>query len=59
MNLGRSVTIKQEIEVAEIFTPFETGNRYSVLDERGTKIFYTYEDESNFISKQIFGLQGL
>jgi len=55
MGLGRNVIIKQELEVAEILTAFETGNRYSILDERGSKILYAYEDESNFIGKQIFG----
>lgn len=39
----------------EILTEFETGNRYSVLDERGEGLLYAYEAKSNFISKQLLG----
>ncbi|MHA1293307.1 MAG: phospholipid scramblase-related protein [Promethearchaeota archaeon] len=55
MVLGNKFIVKQEIEALEIFTGFETGNRYSILDERGNKFLYAYEDESNFISKQFLG----
>jgi len=55
MALGKKFIVKQEVEAVEIFTGFETGNKYSVLDERGNKFLYAYEDESNFISKQILG----
>jgi len=55
MALGNRLIVKQEIEAVEIFTGFETGNRYSVLDEQGRKLLYAYEDESNFIGKQFLG----
>ena len=47
--------VRQEIEAVEVLTGFETGNKYSVLGESGNKILYAYEEESNFIGKQIFG----
>ena len=54
MTLGNKFVVKQEVEAIEIFTDFETGNKYSILDEQGKKVFYAYE-ESSFISKQFFG----
>jgi len=55
MVLGNKFIVKQEVEVVEIFTGFETGNKYSILNETGNKFLYAYEDESNFISKQFLG----
>ena len=55
MELGKKFIVRQEVEAVEIFTGFETGNKYAVLDEKGNKILHAYEDESNFISKQFLG----
>ncbi|MEA3329867.1 MAG: phospholipid scramblase-related protein [Nanoarchaeota archaeon] len=51
--MGKFV-IKQEVEVAEILTGFETRNQYSVNDEQGNKLMHAYE-ESGFFLNQIFG----
>jgi hypothetical protein len=55
LELKNKVIIKQEIELLEIFTGFETGNKYSILDENNKKIAYAYENNTNFIIKQILG----
>ena len=46
--------IRQQIEHIEIFTPFETANRYSVHTSDGAQIMYAYE-ESGAISRQFTG----
>jgi len=50
----QKLIIKQVIEPVEIFTEFETANKYEVLDENKSILYYAYE-ESNFLLKQIFG----
>jgi uncharacterized protein YxjI len=56
MNISQNkLMIKQKVEALEIFTDFETANRYEILDESGNQIlFYAYE-ESNFFLNQILG----
>lgn len=54
MKLPKKVLIKQEVEALELFTGFETNNRYSILNESGVKLLYAYE-ESGFFIKQILG----
>lgn len=48
------LVIRQEIEQMEIFTPFETANRYSVQTSDGGQLMYAYE-ESGSISRQFAG----
>ena len=38
--------IKQEVEVLEVITGFETVNKYTVFDQTGQKIFSAVEDSS-------------
>ncbi len=45
------IFIKQKVEAIEIFTNFETKNRYRIIDESGNDLFFAFE-ESNFISRQ-------
>ncbi len=51
-DLGNKFSIIQELEIVEVFTRFETANKYNVLDESGNKVFYAYEDDTGFIGKQ-------
>ena len=48
------LVIRQQIEQMEIFTPFETANRYSVHTSDGAQFMYAYE-ESGDISRQFAG----
>ena len=48
------LVIRQQIEQMEIFTPFETANRYSVHSSDGAQLMYAYE-ESGDISRQFAG----
>ena len=48
------LVIRQQIEQIEIFTPFETANRYSVHTSDGAQLMYAYE-ESGDISRQFAG----
>lgn len=40
--------VRQEREIVEIFTSFETANRYSVLTPDGTQLLYAYEESGTF-----------
>ena len=44
----------QEKEMVEIFTPFETANRYSIRTPDGAQLLYAYE-ESGTMSRQFMG----
>jgi len=55
MKLPNKVIVKQEIETIEIFTNFETKNKYSINTEDGKQLYYAYEDGSNFFIRQILG----
>ena len=48
------LVIRQQIEQMEIFTPFETANRYSVHTSDGAQLMYAYEESGN-ISRQFAG----
>lgn len=45
------IFVKQKVEMMEVFSSFETKNKYQVLDENGTDLFYAFE-ESNFFLRQ-------
>ena len=45
------LVIRQQVEQLEIFTPFETANRYSVHTSDGAQLMYAYE-ESGGLSRQ-------
>jgi len=46
MELPQKVIIQQEKEMLEIFTGFETRNKYSINSETGEKLWYAYEESS-------------
>ena len=48
------LVIRQQIEQMEIFTPFETANRYSVHTSDGVQLMYAYE-ESGDMTRQFAG----
>ena len=48
------LVIRQQVEQMEIFTPFETANRYSVHTSDGAQLMYAYE-ESGGLSRQFAG----
>ena len=52
MRIPNKIIIKQVVEVVEIFTDFETKNKYSILDETGKELFYA-DEESNILTRQI------
>jgi uncharacterized protein YxjI len=43
--------VQQQVEPLEVFTGFETQNRYSVLTPQGDALLYAYE-ESGFMARQ-------
>ena len=49
-----SLLIRQEVEQLEVFTGFETANRYGVLTPEGSQLMYAYED-SGAITRQFMG----
>ena len=48
----QKLIIKQEVEELEIFTNFETRNKYRILDQNNKDIYYAYE-ESKFLSRNL------
>ncbi|MFO7710559.1 MAG: phospholipid scramblase-related protein [Candidatus Woesearchaeota archaeon] len=54
MHLPSKLVIKQKVEPMEIFTGFETCNRYQILDTDGNERFYAYE-EGSFFARNILG----
>ena len=48
------LVIRQQIEQMEIFTPFETANRYSVHTSDGAQLMHAYE-ESGDMTRQFAG----
>jgi uncharacterized protein YxjI len=46
-----SLIVKQKKEWGEIFTGFETRNRYAVQDETGTDLMYAAEVHTGFLSR--------
>ncbi len=52
MKLPNKLIIKQKVEALEIFTSFETKNRYAVYDESGKELYFAYE-ESKFLGRNV------
>jgi len=52
MAFPQRLVIRQKVEAMEIFTGFETKNRYQVCTEQGQPYLYAYE-EGNFLLRQI------
>jgi len=53
MTLPNKLFVKQQVEAIEIFTQFETANKYKVLNEQGQELLYAYE-EGNVVAMQFF-----
>ena len=49
-----SLTVRQAVEMFQVFTGLETENRYKVLEPNGNEILFAYE-ESGFIGRQLLG----
>ena len=49
-----TLSIRQEVEILQVFTGFETKNRYRVIGPAGNDILFVYE-ESEFIGRQFLG----
>ena len=52
MDMPNKVVVKQEVEMAEVFTGFETKNKYSINTETGEQLLFAYEESNTF--KRIF-----
>ena len=46
----QKLTVRQEVEMLQVFTGFETRNRYRILDPNGQDVLYAYE-ESGTLSR--------
>ena len=51
--------IKQKVETLEIFTGFETKNRYKIIDEFGHDLFYAFEESDFFMRNLLSGMRSL
>ena len=49
-----SLTVRQQVEMLQVFTGLETKNRYKVLGPQGDELLYAYE-ESGFLGRQFLG----
>ena len=49
-----SLTVRQQVEMLQVFTGLETENRYKVLDPEDNDILFAYE-ESGFFGRQFLG----
>ena len=49
-----SLTVRQSVEMLQVFTGLETKNRYKILDPGGNEVLFAYE-ESGFIGRQFLG----
>lgn len=38
--------INQKVEMLEVITGFETNNKYKVLNSRGQKVYFAYEENT-------------
>ena len=47
----QELVVRQEVEPLEVFTGFETSNRYSVMTPQGDTLLYAYE-ESGWLGRQ-------
>ena len=50
----RELVVRQTREMLEVFTGFETANRYRILTPEGQEVMYAYED-SGFLGRQFLG----
>ncbi len=50
----QELVIRQTREMLEIFTGFETANKYRILNAEGEEVMYAYE-ESGMLSRQFMG----
>ena len=50
----RELVVRQSREMLEVFTGFETANRYRILTPEGQEVMYAYED-SGMLSRQFLG----
>ena len=50
----QELVVRQSREMIEVFTEFETANRYKILTPEGEEVLYAYE-ESGMISRQFLG----
>ncbi len=49
-----SLTVRQQVEMLQVFTGLETTNRYRVLDPDGNDLMFAYE-QSGFLGRQFLG----
>ena len=49
-----SLTVRQSVEMLQVFTGLEAKNRYRILDPSGNELLYAYE-ESGFWGRQLLG----
>ncbi|MGM5487480.1 MAG: phospholipid scramblase-related protein [Nanobdellota archaeon] len=54
MDLPDRIIVKQKVEAFEVFTDFETTNRYQIVDMNNNELFYAFE-EGNFFARNILG----
>ena len=54
LSLLDQLLVKAEVSILEVVLPFEAGNKYSILNNQGQKVYYASED-SNFICRQCCG----
>ncbi len=48
--------INQQIENVEIFTNFETRNKYSINTEEGKQVLYAYEEKGHMLARQFLAM---
>ena len=49
-----TLTVRQQVEMLQVFTGLETENRYKILDPNDNEVLYAYE-ESGFMGRQFLG----
>ena len=47
--------VKQQVELLEAFTGFETANRYKVLNSMGQQVFFAAEKNGGCCTRQVCG----
>jgi hypothetical protein len=51
----KKLFFKKEVDPIKIFTKYKTANQYSIIDEKGKKIYYAMEDKEGLLSKNVLG----
>ncbi len=54
LKVHEALTARQQVEMIQVFTGFETQNRYHILDSNDADFLFAYE-ESGFIGRQFLG----